>query len=63
MRRYGFEAVAASLKSLEQAVAPKKLGFKLAMSAMRAANKVPALRRRIMEGRVTRPRKTMAQAS
>jgi 2-polyprenyl-6-methoxyphenol hydroxylase-like FAD-dependent oxidoreductase len=63
MRRYGFAAVAASQKSLQQAVAPKKLGFRLAMSAMRAANKVPALRRRIMEERVTRPSKTLAQAS
>lgn len=63
MRRYGFAAVAASKKSLDQAVAPKKLGFRLAMSAMRAATKVPALRRRILEGRVTRPSKTLAQAS
>jgi 2-polyprenyl-6-methoxyphenol hydroxylase-like FAD-dependent oxidoreductase len=63
MRRYGFEAVAASRKSLEQAVAPKKLGFRLAMSAMRAAYAVPAFRRRIAEQRVTRPRKTVAQAS
>ena len=63
MRRYGFEAVAASRKSLEQAVAPKKLGFRLAMSAMRAAYAIPAFRRRIAEQRVTRPRKTVAQTS
>ncbi len=63
MRRYGFAAVAASRKSLEQAVAPKGLGFRLAMSGMRAATKVPALRRRILEERVTRPSKTLAQAS
>jgi 2-polyprenyl-6-methoxyphenol hydroxylase-like FAD-dependent oxidoreductase len=63
MRRYGFAAVAASRKSLEQAVAPKRLGFRLAMSGMRAAAKVPALRRRILEERVTRPSKTLAQAS
>ncbi len=63
MRRYGFAAVAASQKSLQQAVAPKKLGFRLAMSAMRAANRVPALRRRILEERVTRPSKTLAQVS
>jgi 2-polyprenyl-6-methoxyphenol hydroxylase-like FAD-dependent oxidoreductase len=63
MRRYGFAAVAASRKSLEQAVSPKGLGFKLAMSGMRAAAKVPVLRRRILEERVTRPSKTLAQAS
>jgi hypothetical protein len=63
MRRYGFEAVAASRKSLEQAVAPKRLGFRLVMSAMRAAYAVPAFRRRIAEQRVTRPRKTVAQTS
>jgi 2-polyprenyl-6-methoxyphenol hydroxylase-like FAD-dependent oxidoreductase len=63
MRRYGFAAVAASRKSLEQAVARKGLRFRLAMSAMRAATKVPALRRRILEERVTRPSKTLAQAS
>ncbi|AXC12820.1 Salicylate hydroxylase [Acidisarcina polymorpha] len=56
MRIYGFKAVAESLKSMEQAVAPKKLGFKLGMSAMRVAHRVPALRRRIMEQRVTRPK-------
>jgi 2-polyprenyl-6-methoxyphenol hydroxylase-like FAD-dependent oxidoreductase len=63
MRRYGFEAVAASRKALDQAVAPKRLGFRLAMSAMRVASSIPALRRRIAEQRVTRPPKTLAQAS
>jgi 2-polyprenyl-6-methoxyphenol hydroxylase-like FAD-dependent oxidoreductase len=63
MREYGFAAVAASQKALEQAVTPRNLGFKLAMAGMRAASRVPALRRRIAEARVTRPRKTLAQST
>jgi len=63
MRGYGFEAVAASRKALDQAVTPRKFGFKLAMSVMRVATRVPALRRRILEQQVTRPRKTLAEAS
>jgi len=63
MRDYGFEAVAASRKALDQAIAPKRLGFRIAMLAMRAASAVPALRRRIAEQRVTRPRNTIAQPS
>ena len=63
MRRYGFEAVAASRKSLEEAVAPKRLGFKLGMSVMRVASRVPALHRRIAAQRITRPSKTVAQAT
>jgi len=61
MRRYGFEAVDASRKAMEEAVMHRKFGFKLAMSALRVATAVPALRRRIAEQRVTRPRKTLAQ--
>jgi 2-polyprenyl-6-methoxyphenol hydroxylase-like FAD-dependent oxidoreductase len=63
MRRYGFEAVAASRKMLDQAVQPKNFGFRLGMSALRVAMNVPALRRRIAEQRVTRPRKTLAQTA
>ncbi len=63
MRYYGFEAVAASRKAMEEAITPKNFAFKLVMSIMRIATKVPALRRRIMEQRVTRPRKTLAQTA
>jgi 2-polyprenyl-6-methoxyphenol hydroxylase-like FAD-dependent oxidoreductase len=63
MRSYGFEAVAASRKAMEEAITPKNFAFKLVMSIMRIATKVPALRRRIMEQRVTRPRKTLAQTA
>jgi len=63
MRSYGFEAVAASRKALEEAITPKNFAFKIVMSVLRVATKVPALRRRIMERRVTRPRKTLAEAS
>jgi 2-polyprenyl-6-methoxyphenol hydroxylase-like FAD-dependent oxidoreductase len=45
MRKYGFAAVADSKKALDQAVSEKNFGFKIAMSAMRAVNSVPALRR------------------
>jgi len=48
MREYGFAAVEASRKSMEQAVAEKNFGFKIAMSAMRVVNSVPALRRRVL---------------
>lgn len=48
MRDYGFAAVEASRKSLEQAVCTKTFGFKIAISAMRAANSVPAIRKRIL---------------
>lgn len=63
MRRYGFEAVAESRKALEQGVSPRKLGFKVGMSVLRVASKIPAVHRRIMAQRVTRPSKTVAQAS
>jgi 2-polyprenyl-6-methoxyphenol hydroxylase-like FAD-dependent oxidoreductase len=45
MRVYGFAAVANSKKALDQSVGKKNFGFKIAMSAMRAVNAVPALRR------------------
>jgi 2-polyprenyl-6-methoxyphenol hydroxylase-like FAD-dependent oxidoreductase len=48
MRAYGFAAVAESKKSMEQAVSKKNFGFKIAMSAMRAVNAVPVLRRRVL---------------
>jgi 2-polyprenyl-6-methoxyphenol hydroxylase-like FAD-dependent oxidoreductase len=47
MRSYGFEAVAASLKSMRQATGEKGFGFGLAKAAMRMANAVPMLRRRL----------------
>jgi 2-polyprenyl-6-methoxyphenol hydroxylase-like FAD-dependent oxidoreductase len=63
MRRYGFEAVTASRKALEQAVSSRKLGFKVKMSVLRIANKIPAVHRRIMAERITAPRRAVAQAS
>ena len=49
MREYAFAAVAASLKSMEQAVTQKKNpGFRLAKTAMRVVNRVPALKRRLV---------------
>jgi 2-polyprenyl-6-methoxyphenol hydroxylase-like FAD-dependent oxidoreductase len=48
MREYGFAAVAASLKSMEQATGEKSFGFGLAKTAMRVVNAVPALRRRLV---------------
>jgi 2-polyprenyl-6-methoxyphenol hydroxylase-like FAD-dependent oxidoreductase len=47
MRVYGFAAVAASLKSMRQTTGEKRLGFGLAKTAMRVANAVPMLRRRL----------------
>ena len=49
MREYAFAAVASSLKSMEQAVTQKKNpGFRLAKTAMRVVNRVPALKRRLV---------------
>ena len=49
MRGYAFEAVDASLQSMEQAVSRKKnLQFQLSKTAMRVMNRVPALKRRVM---------------
>ena len=48
MREYGFAAVAASLKSMEQSTARRGRGFAVAKTAMRVMNAVPALRRRVM---------------
>lgn len=48
MREYGFAAVAASLKSMEQSTARRGRGFAVAKTAMRVMNAVPALRRRMM---------------
>jgi 2-polyprenyl-6-methoxyphenol hydroxylase-like FAD-dependent oxidoreductase len=49
MRGYAFEAVDASLQSMEQAVSRKKnLKFQLSKTAMRVMNRVPALKRRVM---------------
>lgn len=47
MRTYGFEAVAASLKSMHQATGERGFGFGLAKTAMRVVNNVPMLRRRL----------------
>lgn len=47
MRAYGFEAAAASLKSMHQATGEKGFGFGLAKTAMRVVNNVPMLRRRL----------------
>jgi 2-polyprenyl-6-methoxyphenol hydroxylase-like FAD-dependent oxidoreductase len=63
MRVYGFEAVGESLKSLEQAITPKGPGFKVSMKVMKVANRIPAVRQRIMERRVTRPIRPVAKAS
>jgi len=49
MRGYAFEAVDASLQSMEQAVYRKKNPqFRLSKTAMRIVNRVPALKRRVM---------------
>ena len=49
MRGYAFEAVDASLQSMEQAVSRKKnLQFQLSKTAMRVMNRVPALKRRVI---------------
>lgn len=51
MRRYAFEAVDASLQSMEQAVSRKKNPqFRLSKTAMRVMNHVPVLKRRVMTG-------------
>jgi 2-polyprenyl-6-methoxyphenol hydroxylase-like FAD-dependent oxidoreductase len=63
MRVYGFHAVEESLKSMEEAVSEKKLGFRVAMSAMRVANRVPALRRKMLARLEVRQEKSVAQAS
>jgi 2-polyprenyl-6-methoxyphenol hydroxylase-like FAD-dependent oxidoreductase len=63
MRSYGFEAVAESRKSLEQAITPKGAGFKIGMKAMQIASRIPAVRKRIMEERVTRPIRPAAKVS
>ena len=63
MRVYGFEAVAESLKALEQGITPRKLGFKVGMSVMRVASRIPAVQRRILAQRVTRPIRPVAVAS
>jgi 2-polyprenyl-6-methoxyphenol hydroxylase-like FAD-dependent oxidoreductase len=63
MREYGFHAVEESLKSMEQAVSEKKLGFRVAMSAMRVANRVPALRRKMTARMEVQQEKSVAQAS
>jgi 2-polyprenyl-6-methoxyphenol hydroxylase-like FAD-dependent oxidoreductase len=49
MRGYAFEAVDASLRSMEQAITQKKSPqFQLSRAAMRVMNRVPALKRRLM---------------
>lgn len=49
MRDYGFAAVEASRKSMIQAIGEKKNpGFQIAKAAMRVANRVPALKRKLM---------------
>jgi 2-polyprenyl-6-methoxyphenol hydroxylase-like FAD-dependent oxidoreductase len=48
MREYGFAAVDASLKAMEQSTARRGRGFVVAKTAMRVMNAVPALRRRMM---------------
>ena len=63
MRVYGFEAVAESHKALEQGVTPRRLGFKVGMSAMRIASRIPAVQRRILAQRVTRSSRPVALAS
>jgi len=47
MREYGFAAVAASFKSMQQATGEKHFGFGVTKTAMRVANAVLALRRRL----------------
>ena len=49
MRVYGFEAVAASLKSMQQTVGEKKYpGFGISKTAMRVINAVPSLKRKLI---------------
>ena len=49
MREYGFDAVAASLKSMSQAVGEKKNpGFGITKTAMRVINAVPSLKRKLI---------------
>ena len=48
MREYGFAAVAASLKSMQQATGQRGRGFGLVKAGMRMMNAVPALRRRLL---------------
>jgi 2-polyprenyl-6-methoxyphenol hydroxylase-like FAD-dependent oxidoreductase len=48
MRGYGFAAVAASLKSMENATAEKRVGFGVMKTAMRVVNAVPMLRRKLV---------------
>ena len=48
MRGYGFAAVAASLKGMEQATGRRGRGFAVVKTAMRVINAVPALRRRLL---------------
>jgi 2-polyprenyl-6-methoxyphenol hydroxylase-like FAD-dependent oxidoreductase len=47
MREYGFAAVAASLKAMEQATSQRR-GFTVVKAGMRMMNAVPALRRRLL---------------
>jgi 2-polyprenyl-6-methoxyphenol hydroxylase-like FAD-dependent oxidoreductase len=47
MRAYGFAAVAASYKSMQQATGERRLGAGLTRTAMRVVNAVPMLRRRL----------------
>ena len=48
MREYGFAAVAASLRAMEQSTCEKRIGFGVVKTAMRVMNAVPALRRRMI---------------
>jgi 2-polyprenyl-6-methoxyphenol hydroxylase-like FAD-dependent oxidoreductase len=49
MREYAFAAVEASRKSMEQAIADKtNPGFRIAKTAMRVVNRVPALKRKLV---------------
>ncbi len=49
MRKYGFAAVEASLKTMRQAVGQKKNpGFSMAKTAMRVVNAVPVLKRKLI---------------
>ena len=49
MRDYGFAAVEASRKSMVQSISERKNpGFRVAKAAMRMANRVPALKRKLM---------------
>jgi 2-polyprenyl-6-methoxyphenol hydroxylase-like FAD-dependent oxidoreductase len=49
MREYAFAAVEASRKSMDQAIADKRNpGFRIAKTAMRVVNRVPALKRKLV---------------